>query len=78
MSVFLMTFLKLLSVCADLSSRLILDQRSGPKCLRVFALFYSVVTAKDTHHPPSPGSAFDSICHGGGGGRGGILSSKVP
>ena len=22
---------------------------------RVFALFYSVVTAKDTHHPPSPG-----------------------
>ena len=38
---------------------------------RVFALFYSVVTAKDTHHPPSPGSAFDSICHGGGGGRGG-------
>ena len=38
---------------------------------RVFALFYSVVPAKDTHHPPSPGSAFDSICHGGGGGGGG-------
>ena len=34
MSVFLMPFLKLLSVGADLSSRLILDQRSGPKCLR--------------------------------------------
>ena len=46
MSVFLMPFLKLLSVGADLSSRLILDQRSGPKCLRerVFAVFCSVET----------------------------------
>ena len=34
MSVFLMPFLKFLSVCADLSSQLILDHRSGPKCLR--------------------------------------------
>ena len=31
MSVFLTPFLKLLSVGADISSRLILDQRSGPK-----------------------------------------------
>ena len=46
---------------------------------RVFALFYSVVTAKDTHHPPSPGSAFDSICHGGGGGRGvGFCHQRSP
>ena len=43
---------------------------------RVFALFYS--TAKDTHHPPSPGSAFDSICHGGGGGRWGDFVIKGP
>ena len=46
MSVFLMPFLKLLSVGADLSSRLILDQRNGPKCLRerVFDLLCSVET----------------------------------
>ena len=45
---------------------------------RVFALFYSVVTAKDTHHTPSPGSAFDSICHGGGGGgRGGVIKGPL-
>ena len=43
MSVFLMTFLKLLSVCADLSSRLILDQRSGPRCLRECLLYFIVL-----------------------------------
>ena len=43
MSVFLMTFLKLLIVCADLSSRLILDQRSGPKCLRECLLYFIVL-----------------------------------
>ena len=45
MSVFLMPFLKLLSVGADLNSRLILDQRSGRKILeRVFAVFCSIET----------------------------------
>ena len=32
--------LKLLIVGADLNSRLILDQRSGPKCLRVCLYFF--------------------------------------
>jgi len=43
MSVFLMPFLKLLSVGADLSSQLILDQRSGPKCLRECLLYFVVL-----------------------------------
>ena len=43
MSVFLMPFLKLLSVGADLSSRLILDQTSGPKCLRECLLYFVVL-----------------------------------
>ena len=43
MSVFLMPFLKLLSVDADLSSRLIVDQRSGPKCLRECLPYFVVL-----------------------------------
>ena len=43
MSVFLMPFLKLLSVGTDLSSRLILDQRSGPKCLRACLPYFELL-----------------------------------
>ena len=43
MSVFLIPFSKLLSVGADLSSRLILDQRSGPKCPRECLPYFVVL-----------------------------------
>lgn len=42
-SVFLMPFLKLLSVGADFSSWLILDQRSGPKCPRESLPYFVVL-----------------------------------
>ena len=43
MSVCLLPFLKLLSVGADLSSWLILDQRFGPKCLRECSPYFVVL-----------------------------------
>ena len=43
LSVCLLPFLKLLSVGADLSSWLILDQRSGPKCLRECSPYFVVL-----------------------------------